>query len=101
MFVTSPFQDSNFSSNTRLEWQAQHSPILLSPDSIVAMLRSRYPVFSLPAMHSLKANEGRSEETEEEVEGDKHEEGDEIANFLWMAVRTVAVVEDGPEAEAV
>ena len=44
-------------------------------------------------MHSLEANEGRSEETEEEVEGDRHKEGDEIANFLWMAVRTVVVVE--------
>ena len=51
-------------------------------------------------MHSLKANEGRSEETEEEVEGDRYEESDEIANFLWVAVRTAVVVEDGPEAEA-
>ena len=101
MFVTSPFLDSNFSSNTRLEWQAQCSPILLSPDSIAAMLRSRYPVFSLQAMHSLEANEGRSEDTEEEVEGDRSEEDDEIANFLWVAVRTVVVVEDGPETEAV
>ena len=101
MFVTSPFLDSNFSSNAKLEWQAQHSPILLSPDSIASMLRSWYPVFSLPAMHSLEANEGRSEKTEEEVEGDRYEEGDEIANFLWVAVRTVVVVEDGPEAEAV
>ena len=65
-----------------LEWQA-HSPILLSPDSITSMLKSRYPVFSLPAMHSFEANEGRSEETEDEVEGDRYEEGDEIANFLW------------------
>ena len=65
------------------------------------MLRSRYHVFSLPAMHSLEANEGRSEETEEEVEGDRYDEGDEIANFLLVAVRTVVVVEDGPEAEAV
>ena len=38
LFVTSPFLDSNFSSNMRLEWQAQHSPILLSPDSIASML---------------------------------------------------------------
>ena len=97
MFVTSPFLDSNFSSNTRLEWQAQHSPILLSPDSIASLLRSRYPVFSHPAMNSLEANEGRSEETEEEVEGDRYEEGDEIANFLWVAVKTV-VVEDGSKA---
>ena len=65
------------------------------------MLRSRYPVFSLPAKHSLEANEGRSEETEEEVEGDRYQEGDEIVNFLWVAVRTVVVVEDGPEAEVV
>ena len=64
MFVTSPFLDLNFSSNMRLEWQAQHSPILLSPDSITSMLRSRYPVFSLPVMHSLEANEGRSEEAD-------------------------------------
>ena len=42
---------------------------ILSPDSIASMLRSRYPVFSLLVMHSLEANEGRSEETEEEVEG--------------------------------
>ena len=42
------------------------------------------------------------QETEEEVEGDRYEEGDEIANFLWVvAVRTVVVVEDGPEAEVV
>ena len=33
-------------------------------------------------MHSLEANEGRSEETEEEVEGGRHQEGDEIVNFL-------------------
>ena len=65
------------------------------PDSIASMLRSRYPVFSLPAMHSLEANDGRSEETEEKVEGDRYEEGDEIVNFLWVAVRTVVVVEDG------
>ena len=65
------------------------------------MLRSRYPVLSLPAVHSLEANESKLEETEEEVEGDRYEEGDEIANFLWVAVRTVVVVEDGPEAEAV
>ena len=79
MFVTSHFLDLNFSSNIRLEWQAQHSPILLSPDSIASMLRSRYPVFSLPAMHSLEANEGRSsEEAEEEVEGNRYEEGDEL-----------------------
>ena len=52
-------------------------------------------------MHSLEANEGRSEETEEEVEGDRYQEGDEIVNFLWVAVRTVVVVEDGPEAEVV
>ena len=51
-------------------------------------------------MHSLEANESKSEETEEEVDGDRYEEGDEIVNFLWMAVRTV-VVEDGLEAEAV
>ena len=42
---------------------------------------------------------------QEEVEGDRYEEVDEITNFLWMAlwvaVRTVVVVEDGPEAEAV
>ena len=49
-------------------------------------------------MHSLEANEGRSEETEEEVEGDRYEEGDKIVNFLWVAVRTAVVVEDGPEA---
>ena len=55
MFVTSPFLDSNFSSNMRLEWQAQHSPILSSPDSIASMLRSWYPVFSLPAVNSLEA----------------------------------------------
>ena len=65
------------------------------------MLRSRCPVFSLPSIHLLEANEGRSEETEEEVAGDRYEEGDEIANFLWVAVRTVVVVKDGPEAEAV
>ena len=88
-----PFLDSNFTSNTRLEWQEQHSPVLLSPNSIASMLRSRYPVFSLPAMHSLEANKGRSEE---EIDGGKYEEGDEIAHFLWMAVRTVVVVEDGP-----
>ena len=52
-------------------------------------------------MHSLEANDGRSEETKEEVEGDRYEEGDEVANFLWVAVRTVVAVEDGPEAEAV
>ena len=52
-------------------------------------------------MHSFKANEGRSEETEEEGEEDRCEEGDEIANFLWVAVRTAVVFEDGPEAEAV
>ncbi len=64
MFVTCPYLDSNFSSNTRLEWQAQHSPNLLSPDSIASMLRSQYPVFSRPAIHSLKANASRSEETD-------------------------------------
>ena len=74
MFVTSTFLDSNFSSN-RLEWQV--SPILLSPDSISSMLRSQYPVFSLTAIHSLEANEGRSEETDEEVEGDRYEDGNE------------------------
>ena len=52
-------------------------------------------------MHSLKANEGRSEETEEEVEGGRYEEGDEIENFFWVAVKKVVVVKDGPEAEAV
>ena len=52
-------------------------------------------------MHSLEANEGRSEETQEEVKGDRYQEGDEIVNFLWVAVRTVVVVEDGPEAEVV
>ena len=52
-------------------------------------------------MHSLEANEGRSEETEEEVAGDRYEEGDEIANVLWVALRTVVVVEDGPVVEAV
>ena len=52
-------------------------------------------------MDSLEANKGRSEETEEEVGEDRYEEGDKIENFLWMAVRTVVVVEDGPEAEAV
>ena len=72
MFVTSPFLDSNFSSN-RLKWQV--SP--LSLDSIASMLRSRYPVFSLPAIHSLEANEGRSEETDEEVEGDRYEDCNE------------------------
>ena len=46
IFVTSPFLHSNLSSNTILEWQAQHSPILLSPDSIASMLRSRYTVFT-------------------------------------------------------
>ena len=51
MFVTSPFLDQNFTSNTGLEWQAQHSPILLSPDSSDSMLRRQYPVLSLPAMH--------------------------------------------------
>ena len=50
-------------------------------------------------MHSL-ANEDRSEERSEEV-GGRCQEGDEIVNFLWVAVRTVVVVEDGPEAEAV
>ena len=30
--------------------------------------------------------------TEEEVKGDRYEEGDEKANFLWVAVRTVVVV---------
>ena len=65
------------------------------------MSRSRYLFFSLPAMHSLEANEGWSEETEEEVEGDRYKEDDEIVNFLWVAVRTVVIVEDGPEAEAV
>ena len=54
-------------SNSRLEWQAQHSLILLSPDSIGSMLRSWYPVFSLPAMHSLEASEGKSEETEDDI----------------------------------
>ena len=43
-------------------------------------------------MHSLKANEGRSEETEEEIERDGYKEGDEIVNFLWVVVRTVVVV---------
>ena len=52
-------------------------------------------------MHSPETNEGRSEETEEEVEGDRYEEGDEIETFLWMAVGTVVEVEDGPEAENV
>ena len=52
-------------------------------------------------MHSLEANDGSSEATAEEVEGDRYEEGDEIANFLWVAVITIVVVEDGPEAEAV
>ena len=52
-------------------------------------------------MHSLEANEGRSEETEEEVERNRYEGDDEIANFLWVAVRTVVVVKDGPEAKAV
>ena len=52
-------------------------------------------------MHSLEENEGRAEEMEEEVDRDRYEEGDEIVNFLWVAVRTVVVVEDGPEAEAV
>ena len=51
-------------------------------------------------MYSLEANEGKSEETKEEVEGDRYE-GDEIVNFLWVAVRTVVVVENGTEAEAV
>ena len=100
-FVTSTFLDTNFSSNMRHEWQAQYNPILLSPYSIASMLRNRYPVFSLPAMHSLEANVNRSEETEEEVEEDRYEEGDEIANFLWVAVRTFVVVEDGSEAVAV
>ena len=76
----------------------KHRPILLSHDSIVSILKSQYPVFFLPAMHSLEANGGKSEETEEEVVGDRYEEGDEIANFLWVAVKTVVVVEDGPEA---
>ena len=91
MFVTSPFLDQNFTSSTRLEWQAQHSPLLLSPDSRDTMLRSQYPVFSLPAMHSHEANEGSSEETEEDVEGDRCEEGDEIANFYWVTVRSCNV----------
>ncbi len=52
-------------------------------------------------MHSLEANEGMSEEAKDEVEGDRYEEVDEIANFLWVAVRTVVVVEYGPEVEAV
>ena len=62
---------------------------------------SLYPVFYLPVLHLLEANEGRSEETDKEVEGDRYKEGDEIANFHWVAERTVVVVEDGPEAEAV
>ena len=92
MFVTSPFLDKYFSSNTRFEWQAQHSPILLIPDSSDSMLRSQNPVFSLPAMHSHEANECSSEETEEDVEGDRWEEGDEIASFYWVTVRTVVVM---------
>ena len=100
MFVTRPFLDFKFLFQHELEWQAQHSPILLSPDSIASMLRNRYSVFSVPAMHSLEANEGRSEETEEEVQGDRYEEGDEIANFLLVAVRTVAVVELVPQQMA-
>ena len=92
MFVTSPFLDQNFSSNKRLEWQTQHSPILLSPDSSDSLLRSQCPVFSLPAMHLHETNEGGSEETEEDVEGDRCEEGDEIANFYWVTVRTVVVM---------
>ena len=48
-------------------------------------------------MHSLEANEGRSEETEEEVEGDRYEEGDEIANFFWVAVRTGVTTDGTPE----
>ena len=53
-------------------------------------------------MHSLEANEGMSEEAKNEVEGDRYEEEvDEIANFFWVAVRTVVVVEYGPEVEAV
>ena len=99
MFVTSPFLDSNLSSNTRLEWQAQHSPILLSPGSIASMLRSWYTVFSLPAMHSLKANESRSLETEEEVEGDRYEEGDE--QLPLGGCENSCCSEDGSEAEAV
>ena len=39
--------------------------------------------------------------TEEEVKGARYEEGDEIANFLWVVVRIVVVVEDGPGAEAI
>ena len=33
-------------------------------------------------MHSLEANEGMSDKTEEEVEGDRYKEGNEMANFL-------------------
>ena len=40
-------------------------------------------------MHSLEANEGSSEETEEEVEGDRYGEGDEVAKFLCVANRVV------------
>ena len=91
MFVTSPFLDQNFSSSTRHEWQAQHSPLLLRPNSSDSMLRTQYPVLSLPAMHSHEANEGSSEETEEDVEGDRCEEGEEIANFYWVTVRSCNV----------
>ena len=62
LFVTNRFLDLHFSSNTRLEGQAQHNPILLAPDSIASML-SQYPVFSFSAMHLLKANEGMPKET--------------------------------------
>ena len=49
-------------------------------------------------MHSLETNEGRSGDRRG-GKGRRIEEGDEIANFV--AVKTVVVVEDGPEAEAV
>ena len=52
-------------------------------------------------MHSLEANEGRLEETEKGLEGDRYEVVYKIVNFLWVAGRTVVVVEDGPEGEAV
>ncbi len=43
------------------------------------------------------------ETEEEEAEGDRHVVGDEIANFLWVAVRTSTGVdcEDGPGAGVV
>ena len=84
----------------KLEWQAKHSPIYCS-DSIASKFKIYYPKFSLSSKHSLEANEGRLEETEMGVEGDRYEVVYKIVNFLWVAWRTVVEVEDGPEGEAV